>query len=83
MKRQKEINVGPVERVIRVVGGGLLAAVSLMLLLGGAAWWAAGLEVAAIALGVDFVYTGISGYCPLYKKLGWATARRPHLTGLT
>src|SRR5579884_2305044 len=36
------------------------------------------LDVALIGLGVDFVVTGIRGYCPLYKRLGWNTAgRRP------
>jgi hypothetical protein len=29
---------------------------------------------ALIALGVDFVVTGIRGYCPLYNRLGWSTA---------
>ena len=79
MKKQKEINVGTVERVIRVVGGGVLAVASLILLLGGAAWWAAALEIAGFALGVDFVYTGLTGYCPLYNKLGWTTVREPHV----
>ena len=82
----KEKNIGITERVVRVVGGGLLAAVSLLLLLGGASWWGAALEVAGIALGIDFVYTGLTGYCPLYNKLGWATARHahdPHPRGLS
>jgi hypothetical protein len=71
--QEKETNVGTVERVIRVLGGGLLAAVSLLLLIGGASWWGAALEIAGIALGLDFVYTGLTGYCPLYHKLGRST----------
>lgn len=74
--KQRESNVGTAERLMRVAGGGLLAAVSVVLLLGGVAWWSAALEVAGIALGIDFVYTGITGYCPLYSKLGWSTVRR-------
>ena len=77
MQRQ-ETNVGIVERVIRVAGGGALAIGALVLLLGGGAWWVAALDIAGIALGIDFVYTGLTGYCPLYNKLGWTTTRRPH-----
>jgi len=33
------------------------------------------LYAALIAQGVDFVVTGVRGYCPLYKWLGWSTAR--------
>ena len=29
---------------------------------------------ALFALGADFVMTGIRGYCPLYKSVGWSTA---------
>lgn len=76
----KLTNLGMIERVARVVVGGFLAVISLALLLQGASWWSGALEVAAIGMGLDFVYTGIKGYCPLYNKLGWNTfpqARRP------
>lgn len=79
----KATNVGAVERIIRVTGGGALAAVSVLLLIGTSSIWAGALEVAGIALGIDFVYTGLTGFCPLYHKLGWATAHRPHLKGLS
>lgn len=68
-------NVGILERVIRVAAGGSLGFVSLALLVGGSSLWASGLEIAGAALGLDFVYTGVTGYCPLYGKLGWRTAR--------
>lgn len=68
-------NVGPVERVMRVLLGGALAAWSLWLLSGGGTLIWVLLYVALIALGVDFVVTGVRGYCPLYKRLGWNTAR--------
>ena len=74
MKR-KETNVGIIERVGRVVGGGVLAAVALVFLIGGSSLLLSLLEVAGTALGLDFVYTGITGYCPLYRKLGWSTNR--------
>ena len=77
----KETNVGIGERIVRVTGGGALAVVGLALLLGGSSIWGSLLEVAGVAVGVDFVYTGITGYCPLYRKLGLTTARR-HLKGV-
>ena len=72
MQRNQK-NVGIVERVVRVIGGGLLASASLVFLAGAAIWWSAALAIAGIALGLDFVYTGLTGYCPLYHKLGLGT----------
>jgi hypothetical protein len=68
-------NLGTIERVLRVALGGALAIWALMLFLGGDGliWRLA--YVAMIALGVDFVITGIRGYCPLYNRLGWSTAQ--------
>lgn len=76
--QRRETNVGTLERVARVGGGGLLAALSLAVLIGGPSLILATLAIAGIALGLDFVYTGITGYCPLYARLGWTTVRRPH-----
>jgi hypothetical protein len=70
-------NLGTTERVLRVLLGGALAVWASVLLLGGGAWVWLLLYVALIALGVDFVVTGIRGYCPLYKRLGWSTAYTP------
>lgn len=67
-------NLGTIERMLRVLLGGALAVWAAVLLLGGGAWVWLLLYVALIALGVDFVVTGIRGYCPLYKRLGWSTA---------
>ena len=66
--------LGPVERVIRVVGGGLLAiiALSLWLTSSGLAAWA---WIGAALLGLDFVVTGLRGYCPLYARLGIGRAQ--------
>ena len=68
-------NLGMIERVLRVTLGGALAIWALVLLFGstGLIWLL--LDVALIALGVDFVVTGIRGYCPLYNRLGWNTAQ--------
>ena len=68
-------NLSTIERVLRVSLGGALAIWALMLLLGGDGLIWRLLYVALIALGVDFVVTGIRGYCPLYNRLGWSTAK--------
>ena len=75
----REQNVGPVERWIRVIGGSTAVVVGLTLLLGGPAnvLIAFGL-VALTLLGFDFAVTGITGYCPLYQRLGVSTARARH-----
>ncbi len=68
-------NLGTIERMLRVLLGGALAVWAAVLLRGTGALVSQLLYVALIALGVDFVVTGIRGYCPLYQRLGWSTAR--------
>lgn len=57
------------ERAARVIGGGGAAIVGLNLWLGatGVGAW---VWFAFALLGLDFVVTGIRGYCPLYARLG-------------
>ena len=69
---RKETNVGVVERVGRVAGGGLLTVLGIFFLVsGGGSLALVIVELAGIALGLDFVFTGLTGYCPLYHMLGW------------
>lgn len=68
-------NLGIVERVLRVTLGGAVAIGGLALFMAGAGLIWLLLGVALIALGADFVVTGIRGYCPLYNRLGWSTAQ--------
>lgn len=63
-----------IERVLRVALGGALAVGALILFVGSHHLVWRLLDIALFALGVDFVVTGIRGYCPLYKRLGWSTA---------
>ena len=57
------------ERVIRVaLGGGALLAGVVLWTTGSGIFLLVGLGVAL--LGLDFVVTGIRGYCPLYARLG-------------
>lgn len=73
---QREQNVGTVERVIRIVGGGGAAVVGLVLLVTGPGSFLLGLALVALTLlGIDFFVTGVTGYCPLYHRLGLSTAR--------
>ena len=67
-------NLGTTERVVRVALGGGLAIWAFVLFLSGDGLLWRLMYVALIALGIDFVVTGIRGYCPLYNRLGWSTA---------
>ncbi|MBI3749654.1 MAG: DUF2892 domain-containing protein [Chloroflexi bacterium] len=71
--------LGPVERVIRILGGSALALLALdfWLTTGGFVAWA---WFAAALLGLDFVVTGVRGYCPLYARLGKGRVRPATIT---
>lgn len=72
-------NVGTTERVLRVTLGGALAVWGVVLMLGGGSLIWLLVCIAVIALGLDFIVTGIRGYCPLYNLLGWSTtAHKAH-----
>ena len=71
----KKKNVGTIERIGRVALGGVLAVWAAVLLFDAGGLISVLLYVALIALGVDFMLTGIRGYCPLYNLLGWSTAQ--------
>lgn len=76
---RREVNVGNGERIARVIGGGSAMFWGLLLILSGPGPLFVWLAVATlIALGVDFVVTGLTGYCPLYHRLGRSTVRHGH-----
>ncbi len=71
---RRELNVGTSESILRVASGGLAVLFGLLLFLSGPGTlfiWLAG--VTLVALGADFVVTGFTGYCPLYRRLGRTT----------
>ena len=68
-------NLGTVELVLRVAVGRTLAIWASVLFLGGNELIWMLLDVALIALGVDFVVSVIRGYCPLSNRIGWNTAQ--------
>ena len=65
-----QVNITPVERLARIVIGivGILG--GAILLSGSPSLISGGLETLLILAGLDMVVTGVSGHCPLYKKLG-------------
>jgi hypothetical protein len=62
-------NESSLDRAIRMNVGIALAALGLSGTIAGAA------GVAAVALGLFVLGTGIVGVCPLYRALGWQTVR--------
>lgn len=69
-------NIGTIERWVRELGGGFMALVGFWLLFAGPSSLAAAVaEATLVLLGLDLVVTGLTGYCPLYRRLGWSTAR--------
>lgn len=66
---EKRGGLGPIERAVRIGGGVVVVVIGLNLWLAGGgliawAWFGVAL------LGVDFIVTGVRGYCPLYARLG-------------
>ena len=69
-------NLGTFERIARLILGGALGLWSLSQFLGSYSVFWRTADLALVALGLDLVLTGIRGYCPLYKWLGWNTTNR-------
>lgn len=68
-------NLVTIERALRVaLGGALTIWASVLLRVGDLLIWRL-VFVAPIALGLDFIVTGIHGCCPPYNLLGWSAAR--------
>lgn len=61
--------LGPVERAARVILGGILALLTVDVAVSSSGL-AAFAWLAVALLGIDFVVTGLRGYCPLYARLG-------------
>ncbi len=59
-----KVNIGGIERVIRVVGGLVLVALAAT---GTVGWWG--------WLGLLPMATGLSGWCPPYAMLGISTCK--------
>jgi hypothetical protein len=66
-----EVNITPIERAGRVIIGALGNAGGLLLLAATPTWATGTLEVFLILASLDVLFTGITGHCALYKKLGF------------
>lgn len=54
---------------------GVIAGVLLLASAGAA--WAVVLEALLVLAGLDLIFTGALGHCPLYQALGYVPARAP------
>ena len=71
---QEEQNVGTVEQWVRTLGGNLASLAGIVLLIPGLATLLSGvLGVMLVVLGLYLFVTGTTGYCPIYRRLGWST----------
>jgi len=70
----KTKNLGTLERTLRVGLGAIAAGGAVLFFFTADALIWRLVFVALFGLGVDFVVTGLRGYCPLYNQLGWSTA---------
>lgn len=69
--RRPPINITPLERAGRVAVGGVGALAGLVLLTTASGAVAVVLELLLVVAGLDLVVTGVLGFCPLYRKLGY------------
>jgi len=73
-----EQNLVVIERVIRILCGCAAAIMGIALFIAGPANLFIGFALVALTLvGLDFFFTGVTGYCPLYHRLGISTTRHP------
>jgi len=69
-------NVTRIEQRVRMVVGSLLPLLGIVLLVPGEASLASGaIGTALVIAGLYLFVTGSTGYCPIYRRLGWAPWR--------
>jgi len=68
----REVNISPAERAGRIAIGLAAAIAGIALLVGASSVLAIVLEAALVLLALNVVFTGVTGYCSLYKRLGRA-----------
>ena len=67
MKSSFKQNVGPLDRILRVVGGIALLMLGMLIAEGT-------FQVVFIILSIPLLFSGITGFCPTYTLLGISTA---------
>lgn len=74
MRQWLAVNIGPQERVARIVVGLVGVVVGIVVLTGSPGAVVAVLAVLLGVAGLDLVVTGAPGHCPLYARLGHVPA---------
>ena len=74
MRQWLAVNIGPQERVARIVVGLVGVVVGIVVLKGSPGAVVAVLAVLLGVAGLDLVVTGALGHCPLYARLGHVPA---------
>src|SRR5664279_2571183 len=74
MRQWLAVNIGPQERVARIVVGLVGVVVGIVVLTGSPGAVVAVLAVLLGVAGLDLVVTGVLGHCPLYARLGHVPA---------
>ena len=66
------VNITAVERVGRIAIGAAAVVAAVALLLSAGSVVAVVLEVLLLLAGLDMIFTGVTGHCSLYQRLGRA-----------
>ena len=74
MRTRLTVNIGPQERVARIVVGLVGVIVGIVVLTGSPGAAAAVLAALLAVAGLDLLVTGALGHCPLYARLGHVQA---------
>jgi uncharacterized membrane protein HdeD (DUF308 family) len=74
MRKRLTVNIGPPERVARIVVGLVGVIVGILVLTGAPGAVVAVLAVLLGVAGLDLVVTGALGHCPLYARFGHVPA---------
>ena len=74
MRQWLAVNIGPQERVARIVVGLVGVIVGIVVLTGSPGAAVAVLAVLLAVAGLDLLVTGALGHCPLYARLGHVPA---------
>jgi hypothetical protein len=72
----EEQNIGGVEQAVRMVVGSLSPLLGIVLLVPGKTSLASGaIGTTLVIAGLYLFVTGSTGYCPIYRRSGWAPCR--------
>ena len=74
MRQWLAVNIGPQERVARIVVGLVGVVVGIVVLTGSPGAVVAVLAALLGVAGLDLAVTGVLGHCPLYARLGHVPA---------